>query len=115
MICLSIFRLHEVGETTSVDYGIDRIDTYLILTDSSGSSGKVTPATSGAPVSTWSVSIETRVSFSSLFLAERTHLCAREIASEVLRGEKVGWHGVAGTEAADIKSPESYQRLTLTR
>ena len=67
MICLSIFRLHEVGETTSVDYRIDRIDTYLILTDSSGSSGKVTPATSGAPVSTWSVSIETRVSFSSLF------------------------------------------------
>jgi hypothetical protein len=49
IICLSIFRLHKVDETTPV---LICIDPYLILNDSPGSSGKVTPATSCAPVST---------------------------------------------------------------
>jgi hypothetical protein len=56
MICLSIFRLDNIDETMTIDR---RIGPYLILNDSSGSSGKETPADSCVPVSSWSESIET--------------------------------------------------------
>jgi hypothetical protein len=99
MICLSIFRLHKIDETASQDW---RIDPYLILNDSSGSSGKVTPATSCAPVSTWFVSTEARASFSSPFSVKEP-IFAPETGSEVIDEKKWGRMGAERTEAVDIR------------
>ena len=109
MICLSIFRLDKIDD--QVNYL--EIKPYLILNDSSGSNGKETPATSCAPVSTWSVSIETRANFSSYFSLKEP-IFARD-GQRGARGEKV-WRGEAvRTNHTDISAPGSYRKFTLTR